>query len=145
MVEDATTTGRTQAMDALPRLVMPEISSDKRGVTAEVETGLSESDAKTEASRCYMCHYKFEIDNELCIYCDRCLNVTPVEGCIVKVSDLIYDGADRISGYIESTSTRNYNRLHLDQNACIRCGACVEVCPVDCITLQKVTQETRVK
>lgn len=145
MVENATTTGRTQAMDALPRLVMPEISSDKRGVTSEVETGLSESDAKTEASRCYMCHYKFEIDNELCIYCDRCLNVTPVEGCIVKVSDLIYDGADRISGYIESTSTRNYNRLHLDQNACIRCGACVEVCPVDCITLQKVTQETRVK
>ena len=140
-VENARSTSRTQAMDALPRLKMPEIAVNARGVTAEVESGLSEEDAKTEASRCYLCHYKFEIDNELCIYCDRCLKVTPVEGCIVKVSDLIYDDADRISGYVESTSTRNYNRLHLDQNACIRCGACVEVCPVECISLQKVTQE----
>lgn len=141
-VADAHSTGRTRTMDALPRLLMPEIAPDKRGVTDEVESGLTAADAKTEASRCYLCHYKFEIDNELCIYCDRCLKVKPVEGCIVKVSDLIYDDADRISGYIASTSTRNYNRLHLDQNACIRCGACVEVCPVECITLQKVTQET---
>lgn len=142
-VEDARSTGRTRAMDALPRLHMPERPADRRGVTDEVETGLSAEDAVTEASRCYLCHYKFEIDNDLCIYCDRCLKVTPVDGCIVKVSDLIYDEADRITGYIASTSTRNYNRLHLDQNACIRCGACVEVCPVECITLQKVTQETR--
>ncbi len=143
IVEDAPTTGRIREMDALPRLHMPEIASKSRGDTDEVESGLSPTDAKTEASRCYLCHYKFEIDNELCIYCDRCLKVTPVEGCIVKVSDLIYDPQDRISGYIASTSTRNYNRLHLDQDACIRCGACVEVCPVECITLQKVTRETR--
>lgn len=144
-VEDAEPIGRTREMDALERLKMPEIAVPARGVTDEVETGLSRMDAETEASRCYLCHYKFEIDNELCIYCDRCLKVMPVEGCIVKVSDLIYDDADRITGYVESTGTRDYNRLHLDQNACIRCGQCVEVCPVECITLQKVTQETRPK
>jgi formate dehydrogenase major subunit len=144
-VEDADPIGRTREMDALERLKMPEIPVGTRGVTDEVETGLTKQDAETEASRCYLCHYKFEIDNDLCIYCDRCLKVTPVEGCIVKVSDLIYDQEDRITGYVESTGTRDYNRLHLDQNACIRCGQCVEVCPVECITLQKVTQETRVK
>lgn len=143
IAEPARHTGRTREMDALPRLVMPEIAPERRGVTDEVETGLSKTDAETEASRCYLCHYKFEIDNDLCIYCDRCLKVKPVEDCIVKVSDLIYDSEDRISGYIRSTSTRNYNRLHLDQNNCIRCGACVEVCPVECITLQKVTEVTR--
>ncbi|MDF3129813.1 FAD-dependent oxidoreductase [Kiritimatiellaeota bacterium B1221] len=145
IVEDATTTGRTREMDDFPRLEMPEISAADRGVTDEVEVGLSDEASKTEASRCYLCHYKFEIDNELCIYCDRCLKVTPVDGCIVKVSDLIYDEENRISGFIESTSTKNYNRLHLNQNDCIRCGACVEVCPVDCISLQKVTRETRPK
>jgi glutamate synthase (NADPH/NADH) small chain len=143
IAEDAKTTGRTREMDALPRLVMPERAPAERGVTDEVETGLSKKDSATEASRCYLCHYKFEIDNDLCIYCDRCLHVKPVENCIVKVSDLIYDQNDRITGYIPSTNTRNYNRLHLDQNECIRCGACVEVCPVECITLQKVTQVTR--
>jgi formate dehydrogenase major subunit len=145
VVEDADPIGRTREMDALERLKMPEIAVPTRGVTDEVETGLGKFDAQTEASRCYLCHYKFEIDNDLCIYCDRCLKVTPVDGCIVKVSDLIYDDADRITGYIESTKTSNYNRLHLDQNACIRCGACVEVCPVECITLQKVTQETKAR
>ena len=145
VVEDADPIGRTREMDAIERLKMPEIAVPTRGVTDEVESGLGKLDSETEASRCYLCHYKFEIDNDLCIYCDRCLKVMPVDGCIVKVSDLIYDDAERISGYIESTSTANYNRLHLDQNACIRCGACVEVCPVECITLQKVTQETRPK
>ncbi len=143
IAEDAKTTGRTRDLDALPRLVMPERAPADRGVTDEVETGLSIADSATEASRCYLCHYKFEIDNDLCIYCDRCLQVKPVDNCIVKVSDLIYDAQDRITGYIPSTNTRNYNRLHLDQNECIRCGACVEVCPVECITLQKVTQTTR--
>lgn len=142
-VIDARSTGRTRAMDALPRLEIPERPAADRGVTDEVELGLSKTDAETEASRCYLCHYKFEIDNDLCIYCDRCLKVKPVEDCIVKVSDLIYDSGERITGYIRSTNTRNYNRLHLDQNQCIRCGACVEVCPVECITLQKVTEVTR--
>jgi formate dehydrogenase major subunit len=145
IAEDATTTGRTREMDSIARLQMPEISVEARGITDEVECGQTEADAQTEASRCYLCHYKFEIDNELCIYCDRCLKVTPVENCIVKISDLIYDESDRITGYIESTNTRNYNRLHLDQNACIRCGACVEVCPVECISLQKITEITRPK
>ena len=142
-VEDAPETGRTRQMDAIPRQPMPELPVPDRGVTDEVEIGQEHDEAHTEASRCYFCHYKFEIDNELCIYCDRCLKVKPVDKCIVKISDLIYDDADRINGYVESTNPRNYNRLHLDQNQCIRCGACVEVCPVECITLQKVTQTTR--
>ncbi|MCC5846676.1 MAG: FAD-dependent oxidoreductase [Verrucomicrobia bacterium] len=142
VTQNAKTTGRTREMDLLPRLKMPEIPADARGVTDEVETGLSREDAETEASRCYLCHYKFEIDNDLCIYCDRCLKVKPVDDCIVKISDLIYDDSERITGYVRSTGTRNYNRLHLDQNQCIRCGACVEVCPVECITLQKVSEIT---
>lgn len=145
IAEKADDTGRTRDMDAIPRQPMPEIPVAGRDVTAEVETGLPEREAATEASRCYLCNYKFEIDNELCIYCDRCLKVKPVENCIVKVSSLIYDDQDRINGYIRSTGTRDYNRLHLDQNQCIRCGACVEVCPVECITIRKVTEVTRPK
>ncbi len=141
-VEDVRSTGRTRDMDLLPRQEMPELPPPARGVTDEVESGLSSSSATTEASRCYLCHFKFEIDNDLCIYCDRCLKVKPVENCIVKVSSLIYDDSDRITGYVRSHSTRDYNRLHLDQNQCIRCGACVEVCPVECISIQKVSEIT---
>jgi NADPH-dependent glutamate synthase beta subunit-like oxidoreductase/ferredoxin len=138
-VEDAETTGRERAMDFIPRQPMPMLSVTARGMTDEVETGYAPDAAQQEARRCYLCHFKYEIDNELCIYCDRCLKVMPVDRCIVKISGLEYDAQGRISGWRESTSVRDYKLLFIDQNECIRCGACAEVCPVECISLQKVS------
>lgn len=135
-------TGRPAENNDIPQQPMPCLAPAERGLRAEVETGLDQETSRTEAGRCYFCHYKFEIDNDLCIYCDRCLKVMPVENCIVKVSHLIYDQKERITGYTKSTTSRDYNHLYLDQNECIRCGACVEVCPVDCITLEKVNPVT---
>jgi ferredoxin len=105
----------------------------------EVELGLDETTAKTEAQRCYLCHYKFEIDNSLCIYCDRCLKVMPVEKCIVKAAGLLRDGQCRITGIQPAQSAKDCRLLYIDQSQCIRCGACREVCPVECISLQKVS------
>ena len=137
-VTDAASTGRTRELDAVPRQPMPVRAWTGQEPAAEVELGYSEQVAQTEAKRCYFCHYKFEIDNELCIYCDRCLKVKPVEGCIVKVREMTYDEAGRITGYRPSTGARDYNLLYIDQSQCIRCGACRDVCPVACIDLQKV-------
>ncbi len=139
-VEDAKETGRTRAMDAVPRQPMPALPDDARSREAEVETGFNQDTARVEAQRCYLCHFKYEIDNDLCIYCDRCLKVKPVEGCIVKVSELLHDADGRISGYTPSTSGKDYNMLYIDQSQCIRCGACRDVCPVECISLQKVSR-----
>ncbi len=131
-------TGRHRDLNAIPRQPVQERPVDQRGLLDEVEGGLTGAASRIEASRCYLCNVKFEIDNELCIYCDRCLKVTPVDGCIVKVSSLVYDRQDRVTGHIKSTGAHDYRRLYLDPSLCIRCGACVEVCPVDCITVQKV-------
>jgi NADPH-dependent glutamate synthase beta subunit-like oxidoreductase len=141
-VDDAAETGRTREMDAIPRQPMPVLQAGDRALKAEVEQGYGQEAARTEAQRCYLCHFKFEIDNDLCIYCDRCLKVKPVENCIVKVSSLIYDAEGRIAGYHRSTGTRDYNMLYIDQAQCIRCGACKEVCPVECISLQKAGRTT---
>lgn len=138
-IEDATETGRTKALDEIPRQPMPLLHGH-RGLKDEVETGFTLEPARVEASRCYLCHFKFEIDNDLCIYCDRCLKVKPVEGCIVKVSSLTFGADDIITGYAESKGGKDYNMLFIDQSKCIRCGACKEVCPVECISLQKVSK-----
>lgn len=140
LVENAVKTGRTRAMDAIPRQPMSALPVDQRSRLAEVETGYDDNTAREEARRCYLCNYKFEIDNDLCIYCDRCLKVKPVENCIVKVKHLIHDAEGRITGYEPSTSSKDYNLLYIDQSQCIRCGACRDVCPVECISLQKVTK-----
>ena len=141
-IEDAESTGRTRDLDAIPRHPMPRRPAPERALDVEVETGFDEQTASTEASRCYLCHYKFEIDNDLCIYCDRCLKVKPREGCIVKVNRLNFAEDGRITGLQASTRGSNYNLLFIDQKECIRCGACAEVCPVECISLQKVSART---
>ncbi len=134
----------SRKMDAnrIPRHEIPTIPLGERTLTAEVESGYTKTAAKEEAHRCYLCHFKYEIDNDICIYCDGCLRVKPVENCIVKVSSMIYSDDGQIIGYHRSTSSLDYNLLYIDQNECIRCGACVDVCPVECIPIQKVSLKT---
>ncbi len=137
------TTGRTFEMNFIPIHPMPTLAPDRRGLQDEVETGLEEPIALKEASRCYLCHYKFEIVDEKCVLCDECLKVKPVADCIVEVAGLLQDSAGRISGYerVEAgrTDSLYYNRLWIDQNQCVRCGQCEAVCPVNAITIQKVS------
>jgi NAD-dependent dihydropyrimidine dehydrogenase PreA subunit len=37
------------------------------------------------------------------------------------------------------TDSLYYNRLWIDQDQCVRCGQCEAVCPVNAITIQKVS------
>ena len=137
------TTGRTADMNVIPIHPMPVLSTIERVGEAEVETGYDWDVAKEAASRCYLCHYKFEIDDAKCVLCDECLKVKPVPDCIVEVAGIERDDGGRITGYrrVESGSTDSlyYNRLWIDQNQCIRCGQCEAVCPVNAITIQKVS------
>jgi NADPH-dependent glutamate synthase beta subunit-like oxidoreductase/ferredoxin len=138
-------TGRTPEMNVIPIHVMPVLPVRDRRLDAEVETGYAADTASAEASRCYLCHYKFEIIDEKCVLCDECLNVKPVEGCIVEIASLARGDEGRITGYTrvekDKTDSLYYNRLWIDQSQCIRCGRCESVCPVNAITIQKVSLE----
>ena len=137
------TTGRTPAMNALPIQPMPVLPPKSRSLEAEVETGYAPTEARTEASRCYLCHYKFEIIDSRCVLCDECIKVKPVPDCIVEIAGLTRDEEGRITGYLPvaagQTDSLYYNRLWIDQDKCVRCGQCEAVCPVNAITIQKVT------
>ena len=137
-IEKSSRTGRTREMDSIPLHTAPSLHAKDRSLHAEVELGFDIQAARSEASRCYLCHYKYEIDNEYCIYCDRCLKVKPLEACIVKIERLVYDEHDRISGVKPWTGTGPYV-VYVDPAVCIRCGACRQICPMACISLQKVT------
>ncbi len=136
-------TGRTPQMNVIPIHPMPTHPVAGRTLEVEVETGYAGAAAREEASRCYLCHYKFEIVDEKCVLCDECLKVKPVEGCIVEIASLARDDEGRITGHtrIEQGKTDSiyYNRLWIDQSQCIRCGRCESVCPVNAITIQKVS------
>ncbi|MGD2139140.1 MAG: FAD-dependent oxidoreductase [Burkholderiales bacterium] len=141
------TTGRRAEMNVIPIHPMPLLPVSERVGEAEVETGYDEVTAREAASRCYLCHYKFEIIDSKCVLCDECLKVKPVPGCIVEIAGLQRDDAGRITGYrpVEQGKTDSlyYNRLWIDQDQCIRCGQCESVCPVNAITIQKVGVATQ--
>lgn len=78
------------------------------------------------------------IDNTKCVLCDECLLVKPTENCIIEVSKLIRNsgpGSDRYETVEPSeTSGLYYNTLYIDEEACIRCYACVDACPANAIS-----------
>ena len=141
-IEPGRDAARTRAMDAVPRRPMPERPVGARKLEAEVETGLEPGPAREEAGRCYLCHYKYEIDMDRCIYCDQCVEVKPRPDCIVKVRGLRQDGQGRITGWDQRDGHLLPEspgfQYWIHQEDCIRCNACLEVCPVKCISVQKV-------
>jgi NAD-dependent dihydropyrimidine dehydrogenase PreA subunit len=70
------------------------------------------------------------------------LNVKPRADCIVKVTGFSYDDAGRISGFARAGDGDEHPRIWINQSECIRCGACIDVCPDDAISLQKVSLRT---
>ena len=141
-VEDADDTGRIREMDAVPLQAMPTLPVSERGLTSEVETGYPDALAVDETQRCYRCHYKYEIDSDKCIYCDWCIKAKPRPECILRVRDLHYDDDGRIVGWEEAHGSDDTYLVWINQYDCIRCGACVDACPVDAISLQRADLET---
>jgi NADPH-dependent glutamate synthase beta subunit-like oxidoreductase len=141
-VEDAPATGRIREMDAVPLTAMPSLEVKARDLKGEVEKGYTQELAAEETQRCYLCHYKFEIDHDRCIYCDWCVKAKPRPNCILKVKELIRDPQGRTVDFEIAKTSEETRFIYINQEDCIRCHACVQACPVNCISVQKVSQVT---
>lgn len=138
-IEDVTDSGRIREMDAVPLQPMPTQPPADRTLTSEVEQGFTPTLAEEETQRCYRCHLKYEIDSDTCIYCDWCWKAKPRPDCIVKARRLIYSDEGEIVGFERADGSEDKYLIYINQEDCIRCGACVDACPADCISIQKVS------
>lgn len=140
-VQDARITDRDRSWDLLPRFEMPTLlpikDRLKTSEAPEVELGYSIEQANEESKRCYLCYLHYEIDITKCIYCRYCIDNAPRD-CIKLVKDVLVDETGAISGLVETTKWVDVNAVIIDNSRCIRCGECVRVCPVDCISVSKV-------
>lgn len=134
---------RTQEMNVIPIQPVPVINATDRIDGAEVELGYDQTLTDQAGKRCYLCHYKFEIDNRLCVLCDECVKVKPTDDCILPISDLSLDDDGSVVRYKQlckgESDSLYYNQLWINQDKCIRCGQCEAVCPVGAISIQKVS------
>ncbi len=114
--------------DALERATQHTVAPEKRKeLTTEVELGLSEEEAETEARRCLKCNLNIFIDDEKCILCGGCVDTCP-EDCLRMVStkEIEAVGQELPEGYA----------LLIDEERCIRCATCVKRCPTDAISIE---------
>ena len=129
---------RERAFDFIVRQEMPTAALHDRvhSGTLEVETGFDQPHTGEESKRCYLCNLRYQIDVDRCIYCRACIEVAP-RACIKLVSgvEVLENGT-----YGKLTEAKEWNQvgaIWIDNNECIRCGACFKACPVNCISITR--------
>lgn len=137
-LEDHDTTDRPRAFDFIPKVDMNTIPMENRlaSYINEVETGYEDDQANEEAKRCYLCNLKYEIDPLTCIYCSACIDVAPKD-CIKLVEFVPINEDGTYGDYQETGDWNKVTSITIDNNNCIRCGQCLAVCPMDCISVTK--------
>jgi glutamate synthase (NADPH/NADH) small chain len=139
-IESAQITDRSREWDYIPRTEIPTVvpvGDRLRESNLEVETGFTPECVHEESKRCYLCYLHYEIDVSRCIYCRYCIDVAPRD-CIKMVNEIVTDKDGAITGFVETTSWDQVSAVVIDNSRCIRCGECLRVCPVDCISVSKV-------
>lgn len=101
--------------DDVERTVLPVLQPAKRDAIAEVEHGLTPSDARIEGARCLRCDEQLQFATTRCIACALCVDVCPQSSLALVPAD------------------GQALALLFDDRTCIRCGLCVHRCPTDAL------------
>jgi len=114
-------------------------------IKAEVELGFDPELAFQEAQRCLNCDAQTVFAPKLCIECDACVDICPVD-CITFTGDgeeaelrtrLSAPALNLTQDLYVSHGLKTGRIMAKDEDVCLHCGLCAERCPTGAWDMQK--------
>ncbi len=107
-------------------------------MSTEVEKGFTAEQTRAEVERCLNCDMETHFIDSLCIECDACIDICPVDCLTIAPNADEPDLRTRFAAPAEnldqplfvSGQLKQTGRVMLkDENVCLHCGLCAERCP----------------
>ena len=120
-----------------------------KDVKVEVELGFDQKLGFLEAERCLNCDVQTVFTGELCIECDACVDICPMD-CITFTPDGTEDDLrQRLSAPAKNLTQDLYvsgalktgRIMAKDEDVCLHCGLCAERCPTGAWDMRKFLLE----
>jgi len=129
------------------RQAVPWAAAEKalKSIKVEVELGFDAAAAFREAQRCLNCDVQTVFSKSLCIECDACVDICPMDSITFTVNGDEADLRTRLKAPAENPAQALYvseplrtNRVMVkDEDVCLHCGLCAERCPTGAWDMQK--------
>ncbi len=109
-----------------------------RSIETEVEEGFDLEQTLTEVERCLNCDIQTHFTGSLCIECDACIDICPLNCLTITHNGEEADLRTRLLAPAENTEQDIYvseplphtaRAMVKDEDLCIHCGLCAERCP----------------
>ena len=136
--------------DPSERRLMPHVDLKERfkKLDIEVELGFNVDQTIKEVERCLNCDIQTVFDASLCIECDACIDVCPVDCLTITQngdeddlrSRLTIPAKNKEQDLYVSEPLPQTNRVMVkDEDLCVHCSLCAERCPTGAWDMQKST------
>src|SRR5580700_5876347 len=133
------------------RFKVPHVDNNLalKNIQTEVELGFNLTQALGEAQRCLNCDVQTVFSAPLCIECDACVDVCPID-CISFVPNapedelrrsLIMPALNLSQAIYVSEPVKTLRVMVKDEDLCLHCGLCAERCPTGAWDMTKFTIE----
>ncbi|MDA0982447.1 MAG: FAD-dependent oxidoreductase [Proteobacteria bacterium] len=122
-----------------------DIKHTLKNVKMEVELGFDAATAWKEAQRCLNCDVQTVFTTQLCIECDACVDICPMD-CITFTADgeeeevrtrLTAPATNLTQDLYIATGLKTGRIMAKDEDVCLHCGLCAERCPTGAWDMQK--------
>src|SRR6478736_2727557 len=134
------------------RYAVPWREKDKtlKSIKVEVELGFDAQTAFNEAQRCLNCDVQTVFTKDVCIECDACVDICPMD-CISFTGN---DEEPELRTHLTAPALNLTQSLYVsdllktgrvmakDEDVCLHCGLCAERCPTGAWDMRKFLLET---